>query len=204
MCFEKKCFFAIQYHRYETTQDQYHRHRQKKRRTLHGGENMSRGFVKEGDQEEVPLVTPRAFLPAGVENFVTSAGLAALNEEREAILAERKPYEGVDNNDARVNNNFLTAKLKQVEERIRSARVLDYDPARQKDIAFGATVEYKELRSGRLFKYQIVGVDESNITKGKISFLSPLSKTLMNKKVGDIVYFDTPRGALEIKILSIT
>ena len=145
---------------------------------------MSRGFVKEGDQEEVPLVTPRAFLPAGVENFVTSAGLAALNEEREAILAERKPYEGVDNNDARVNNN--------------------YDPARQKDIAFGATVEYKELRSGRLFKYQIVGVDESNITKGKISFLSPLSKTLMNKKVGDIVYFDTPRGALEIKILSIT
>lgn len=165
---------------------------------------MSRGFVKEGDQEEVPLVTPRAFLPAGVENFVTSAGLAALNEEREAILTERKPYEGVDNNDARVNNNFLTAKLKQVEERIRSARVLDYDSTRQNDIAFGATVEYKELRSQRIFKYQIVGVDEANIMKGKISFLSPLSKTLMNKKVGDIVYFDTPRGALEIKILSIT
>ena len=165
---------------------------------------MSRGFVKEGDQEEVPLVTPRAFLPAGVENFVTPAGLAALNEERDAILAERKSYEGVDNNDARVNNNFLTAKLKQVEERIRSARVLDYDPARQNDVAFGATVEYKELRSGRLFKYQIVGVDEANIMKGKISFISPLSKTLMNRKAGDIVYFDTPRGTLEIKILSIT
>ena len=64
---------------------------------------MSRGFVKEGDQEDVPLVTPRAYLPAGVENFVTPEGLQALKDEREELLAERKKYEGVDNNDARVN-----------------------------------------------------------------------------------------------------
>ena len=56
-------------------------------------ESMSRGFVKEGDQEEVPMLTPRAYLPAGVENFVTSTGMQALKDEREALLQERKQYE---------------------------------------------------------------------------------------------------------------
>ena len=144
---------------------------------------MSRGFVKEGDQEEVPMLTPRAYLPAGVENFVTTAGLEALKVEREEILSERKQYEGVDNNDARVNNNYLTAKLRQIEERIHSARVLDYDPQRQTDVAFGATITYKNLKNNQIMKYQIVGVDEANIMQGKISFISPLSKVLMNKKV---------------------
>jgi Transcription elongation factor len=164
---------------------------------------MSRGFVKEGDQEEVPLVTPRAFLPAGVENFVTSAGLAALLEEREALLSERHPYEGVDNNDARVQKNYLTAKLRLLEDRIRTARVLDFDPKRQKSIAFGANVEYKELGSGKTSRFQIVGVDEANIEQGKISFLSPMSKALMNKKKGDVVTVRTPRRELQIEIISI-
>ena len=165
---------------------------------------MSRGFVKEGDQEEVPMLTPRAFLPAGVENFVTTAGLEALKAEREEILAERKQYEGVDNNDARVNNNYLTGKLRLLEERIHSARVLDYDPQRQDDVAFGATVKYKNLKNGQLLTYQIVGVDEANIMQGKISFLSPLSKVLMNKKVGDIVTFNTPQGEIGMEILEIS
>ncbi len=164
---------------------------------------MSRGFVKEGDQEEVPLVTPRAFLPAGVENFVTSAGLEELKSEREEILQERKQYEGVDNNDARVNNNYLTAKLRQLEERIRTARVLDYDPQRQQDVAFGATIEFKNLKNNQIAKYQIVGVDEANIMQGKISFLSPLSKVLMNKRVGEVVTFNTPQGEVRMEILAI-
>ena len=157
---------------------------------------MSRGFVKEGDQEEVPMLTPRAYLPAGVENYVTSAGL-------EALKAERKQYEGVDNNDARVNNNYLTGKLRLLEERIHSARVLDYDPQRQNDVAFGATIKYKNLRTNQIASYQIVGVDEANIMQGKISFLSPLSKVLMNKKVGDTVTFKTPAGEVGMEILGI-
>ncbi|MCR4965946.1 MAG: GreA/GreB family elongation factor [Bacteroidales bacterium] len=164
---------------------------------------MSRGFVKEGDQEEVPMLTPRAYLPAGVENFVTSTGMQALKDEREELLQERKQYEGVDNNDARVNNNYLTAKLQQLEERIRTARVLDYDPERQQDVAFGAIIQYKNLNNGQTAEYRIVGVDEANIMQGKISFISPLSKVLMNKKVGDIVVFKTPQGEMRMEILSI-
>ncbi|MBO4488681.1 MAG: GreA/GreB family elongation factor [Bacteroidales bacterium] len=164
---------------------------------------MSRGFVKEGDQEEVPMLTPRAYLPAGVENFVTSTGMQALKDEREALLTERKQYEGVDNNDARVNNNYLTAKLQQLEERIRTARVLDYDPQRQHDVAFGAVIQYKNLNNGQVAEYRIVGVDEANIMQGRISFISPLSKVLMNKKVGDVVTFNTPNGEVKMEILSI-
>lgn len=164
---------------------------------------MSRGFVKEGDQEEVPMLTPRAFLPAGVENFVTSTGMEELKAEREEILRERKQYEGVDNNDARVNNNYLTGKLRLLEERIHSARVLDYDPQRQNDVAFGATIKFKNLKNNQIAQYQIVGVDEANIMKGKISFLSPLSKVLMNKKAGETVSFNTPQGEMQMEILEI-
>ena len=165
---------------------------------------MSRGFVKEGDQEEVPMLTPRAFLPPGVENFVTSVGMEELKAEREEILRERKQYEGVDNNDARVNNNYLTGKLRLLEERIHSARVLDYDPQRQNDVAFGATIRFKNLKNNQIAQYQIVGVDEANIMKGKISFLSPLSKVLMNKKAGETVSFNTPQGEIQMEIISIS
>ncbi len=164
---------------------------------------MSRGFVKEGDQEEVPMLTPRAFLPPGVENFVTTAGLEALKAERESILNERKQYEGVDNNDARVSNNYLTGKLRLLEERIHSARVLDYDPQRQNDVAFGATVTFRNLKNNQTMKYQIVGVDEANIMNGKISFLSPLSKVLMNKRVGETLSFNTPQGEVRMEILEV-
>ena len=53
-------------------------------------------------------------------------------------------------------------------------------------------------------KYQIVGVDEANIMQGKISFISPLSKVLMNKKVGDIITFKTPQGEIGMEILGIS
>ena len=149
------------------------------------------------------MLTPRAFLPPGVENFVTTAGLEALKAERESILNERKQYEGVDNNDARVSNNYLTGKLRLLEERIHSARVLDYDPQRQNDVAFGATVTFRNLKNNQTMKYQIVGVDEANIMNGKISFLSPLSKVLMNKRGGETLSFNTPQGEVRMEILEV-
>lgn len=159
--------------------------------------------MKEGDQEDVPLVTPRAFLPAGVENFVTPEGLQALKDEREAMIEERKKYEGVDNGDARVNNNYLTAKIKQIDERIHSARVTTFDASKRHEIAFGAVIEVENLKNGAVAKYRIVGVDEASIAKGKISFLSPFSKALLNKKVGDIVSLQTPNGKMELRVLNI-
>ncbi len=165
---------------------------------------MSRGFVKEGDQEEVPLVTARAFLPVGVENFVTPEGFQELKDERESMISERRQYEGVDSADARVNANYITAKIKQIDERIFSARVTSFDSQKQFEVAFGSTVKFKNLRNNAVAQYRIVGVDEAAIIKGKISFLSPLAKAILNHKVGDVVNFETPQGVMEIKIIEIS
>ena len=62
---------------------------------------------------------------------------------------------------------------------------------------------YQNLKNNQIMKYQIVGVDEANIMQGKISFISPLSKVLMNKRVGDVVTFNTPRGEMRMEILEI-
>ncbi len=51
---------------------------------------MSRGFVKEDDQEEVPIVPQRAFLPEGVQNFVTPAGMDLLLTEKKALISEKE------------------------------------------------------------------------------------------------------------------
>ncbi len=55
---------------------------------------MSRGFVKEGDQEEIPMVPPRAYLPDGVVNYVTRTGMDQLLEERERLTDERNSLAG--------------------------------------------------------------------------------------------------------------
>ena len=46
---------------------------------------MSRGFIKEGDQEEIPMVPPRAYLPKGMPNYVTSEGLEALKKNAKLL-----------------------------------------------------------------------------------------------------------------------
>ena len=68
---------------------------------------MSRGFVKEGDQEEVPMVLPRAFLPSGTPNYVTPEGLKKLLDEMESLKKE-----WTDAGSNYVAKNYLDAKKK--------------------------------------------------------------------------------------------
>ena len=51
---------------------------------------MSRGFVKEGDQEEIPILTPRAYLPDGVTNYVTQVGMDKLLDEKQMLINDRE------------------------------------------------------------------------------------------------------------------
>ena len=135
---------------------------------------MSRGFIKEGDQEEIPMVPPRAYLPEGVPNYVTKEGLAALNEELKSLEAERAKA-----GDNYIMSNFIEAKMKLLIGRINSAVEIDPSKADKKTVSFGAWVRY----NGRVVR--IVGVDEADINKGLIAFTSPLAKSLMGKKAGD-------------------
>lgn len=146
---------------------------------------MSRGFVKEGDQEEVPMVPPRADLPQGVTNYVTPEGMALLLAERESLISQREQVDRTNENERRIAVNFINAKLMLLEQRISGARVIHPEEQPQDEVRFGATVTLRIEATGKVQDFRIVGVDEADIARGKISFLSPLARALIHKKAGD-------------------
>ena len=146
---------------------------------------MSRGFVKEDDQEEVPLVPPRADLPLGSENFVTAVGMELLLDEKKNLLKEQEDLDSSQEKEYRISFNHLNAKLNLLKERISSAKIIDPAKLPQHEIHFGAIVTFQNKNNSQIQTFQLVGVDEANISKAKISFVTPLSKALMHKKVGE-------------------
>jgi transcription elongation factor GreB len=137
---------------------------------------MSRGFIKEGDQEEIPRVPPRAYLPEGVPNYVTKEGLDVLKEELKNLETER-----IKAGDNYIMVNFLDATIKLLVDRINSAVEVDLSKTSKDTVSFGAWVRY----NGRVVR--IVGVDEADVNKGLISFISPIAKSLIGKKAGDVI-----------------
>ena len=135
------------------------------------------------------MVPLRAYLPEGVPNYVTKEGLAALNEELENLKAELAKA-----GDNYIMSNFIEAKMKLLIDRISSAVEIDLSKANKGMVSFGAWVRY----NGRVVR--IVGVDEADINKGLISFISPLAKVLTGKKVGDVFELKGPGGAEKITV----
>ena len=115
-------------------------------------------------------------MPVGVSNYVTKEGLDALKEELKTLEAER-----VKAGDNYIMSNFIEAKMKLLIGRINSAVEVDLSKADKTTVNFGAWVRY----NNRVVR--IVGVDEADVNKGLISFISPLAKSLMGKKVGDVI-----------------
>jgi len=165
---------------------------------------MSRGFVKEDDQEEVPMVPPRAHLPAGVPNYVTRAGMDELLAERQALMNEIERLDIASENERRLAVNHIKAKLQLLNNRINDARIIDLEEQPKDEIRFGATVTLKSEGKEDIHHFQIVGVDEADISRGKISFLSPLARVLTNKKVGEKVVLKRPKGDQVFEIMEIT
>ncbi|MBP1674996.1 MAG: GreA/GreB family elongation factor [Bacteroidetes bacterium] len=164
---------------------------------------MSRGFVKEDDQEEIPIVPQRAYLPEGVTNFVTRTGMEQLLAEKESLIREKDNLASTNEQEKRIALNYINAKLQLLNNRIAEARVVDPKEQPQNKIMFGATVSLKTAMSGKIQTFQIVGVDEADIARGKISFLSPLAKALINKKVGDKVSIKRDREDIIYEIVEI-
>ena len=150
---------------------------------------MSRGFVKEGDQEEVPMILPRSFLPSGVTNYVTPEGLRLLQDEMESLKEE---WTAAGSN--YVTKNYLDAKMRLLAERINTAVLVDTTKANPDVVSFGMYVRYNDKT------IRIVGVDEADASKGLISFISPIAKALIGKKKGDKFEIKVPRGTETIEI----
>ena len=85
---------------------------------------MSRGFVKEDDQQDIPIVPPRADLPEGVTNYVTQAGMNELLAEKQELLNEKGKLDSSNDNEKRIALNHINAKLQLLENRIATAQII--------------------------------------------------------------------------------
>jgi len=128
----------------------------------------------------------RAYLPQGVPNYVTKEGLEALKEELKALQSER-----IKAGDDYITVNFIDATIKLLVDRINNAVEVDLSKSKKDTVSFGAWVRY----NGRVVR--IVGVDEADVNKGLISFISPIAKALIGKKVGDVIEL---KGSDRIKV----
>jgi transcription elongation factor GreB len=146
---------------------------------------MSRGFVREEDQEEIPIVAPRADLPTNVTNYVTQVGMDELLDEKQQLINEREHLDITNEKERRIASNYISAKLQLLNERIITAQIIDLSKQPQNEVRFGTLITLKIGKDTKLQRYQIVGVDEADIAKGKISFISPIARILTDKKVGD-------------------
>ena len=105
---------------------------------------------------------------------------------------------------AREQQSMVEAKIKDIEFKLGNSEIIDSKSSENKNqIIFGSTVELLNTKDNSKIKYKLVGEDEADLTKNKISFNSPIGKGLMNTKVGDIITILVPRGELNFKIINI-
>ncbi len=163
---------------------------------------MSRGFVKEEDQEEAPIIPPRAALPEGVTNYVTPQGLKALQEERKELENERANLSSENETERRRAAMLIDGKLNLLVDRLSTAQVIAAKDQPKDEVRFGALVKFK--MNGNTQKFQIVGVDEADVKQQKIAFTAPIAKALNGKKVGEEVAFKLGNENRKIEILEIS
>jgi len=166
---------------------------------------MSRGFVREDDQEEAPFIPPRAALPDGVTNYVTPRGLHFLQEERKALEAERAAVTG-NEDERRRAHAVIDGKLDLLIERIVTAHVVEPVDGKQTEVRFGNTVKFEHTsgpQKGKEFTFNLVGVDEADVKEGRIAFTAPIARALLGGKKGRTVPFQLGTEVKKLKILTI-
>ena len=164
---------------------------------------MSRAFVNEDDQRETPFVPPRADLPGGVPNYVTSAGMEALQKEKEDLLKELKQLVAGDERDKQTSITIVNTKLQMLENRISSAQVVNRGDNPSEKVRFGSVVSLQVGGQNKAQQFQIVGVDEADLKLSKIAFTSPLARLLLNQQAGNSVTLKLAHGERVFKIVGI-
>ena len=113
--------------------------------------------------------------------------------------------ENAEYHSAREQQGLVEAKIKDIEFKLGNSEIIDNKSTDKKNqIIFGCTVELLNINDNSKIKYQIVGDEEADLTKNKISFNSPIGQGLINKKVGDEITITIPKGELNLKVIDIT
>lgn len=134
-----------------------------------------------------------------------------VNEKRAEVVAKLKAArefgdlsENSEYDAARDEQRSLEAEINLLEETLRIAKIVDAKKVDIDQIGVGTKVKLYDAEFDEEVEYSIVGSLETNPNKGYISNVSPLGKSLMGKKIGEVVVAETPGGTIKLKVLSIS
>ncbi len=180
---------------------------------------MSKAFTKENDNapdnEDEEVLTP---LPIGSKNYMTPAGHIRMREEFEQLWKIERPklvetiHWAASNGDRSENGDYIYGKrrLREIDRRLRylskrleNAEVVDPAIRENTDqVFFGATVMVVDNQNEES-TFTIVGIDEADLSRNHISWISPMARALMKAREGDKVMLVTPGGRREMQILEV-
>ncbi|HVF71182.1 MAG TPA: GreA/GreB family elongation factor [Chthoniobacterales bacterium] len=168
---------------------------------------MSKAFTRdENEGPDIPDVVPTAsVLGSGAKNYMTPAGVAKLREELRRLVEETRPQlasESRRDPDAKRQLSRLDQRIMQLESSLESAEVVQPADGPSDVVRFGACVTVRES-DGSETSYRIVGVDEADPDQNWVSWVSPIAKALLNRKLGERVRFKFPSGAATLEIKEI-
>lgn len=127
------------------------------------------------------------------------AVIAAIAEAREhGDLSENAEYHA-----AKEKQSFIEGRIREIEDKISRAQVIDIKQLTGDNIKFGATVLLADEDTDEESTFQIVGVDESDVTVGLLSVTSPLARALIGKSEGDSVDVSTPSGGKSYEVVTV-
>jgi transcription elongation factor GreB len=165
---------------------------------------MSKAFTREDDSDELPPPPKRSSpLPRGAKNYVTADGAKRLRGELERCMERRARVAAAgDPANAKLELQKIDQHIATLQAVLDSAVVTSPPEKPWDEVRFGATVKVRDT-TGEESAYRIVGVDETDIDRDWISWVSPIARALFNAKVGQRVRFRVPAGERELEVLSI-
>jgi transcription elongation factor GreB len=177
---------------------------------------MSKVVSQSAEDEDEDGAPP---IPAGTKNYITPTGYQRLKDEALHLLDKERPEVvrvvqwAASNGDRSENADYIYGKrrLREIDRRIRFltkrldlAEVVD-PAARDEDtdqVFFGATVTVAD-EDGTENTYTIVGIDEADVTRGRISWISPLARALLKRREGEQITFKAPGGDQLLEIVQV-
>jgi len=163
---------------------------------------LSRGFVKEDDLEHAGTDLPER--PVSVHaNYVTPIGLKQLTEKANQLDTERLALvEDTEGETAKQKLAVIERDMRYLATRLESAILVDPAEQDSETVLFGATVTVED-EAGETQLFKIVGEDEADLSQHKVSYVAPIAKALIGRKIGDTVVWQRPAGNIELEIIEI-
>jgi transcription elongation factor GreA len=152
------------------------------------------------------------------KNPITPGGALKLREELNHLKSVERPAiiqaigvarehgdlsENAEYHAARDRQSFIEMRIKDIENKLALAEVIDPSKLAGDRVAFGATVKLSNVDTGEEVTYRILGADESDLAHGSISVTSPLARSLIGKEVGDEVKVRMPGGERTYEVLEV-